>query len=58
MWVFIREGYKEKGGVYENFMLFNVVNVSERGRDYSSVSVLWLVTEFHDFEVLVAMKGL
>ena len=54
MWVFVRGGYEEIGGVYENFMLFNVVNVSERARDNSSASVLWLVAEFHDFEVLVA----
>jgi len=54
VWVFIREGYKEIGGVYENFMLFNLLNVSERARDNSSANVLWLVAKFHDFEVLVA----
>lgn len=51
MWVFIGEGYKEIGGVYENFMFFHGVNVNERARDDSSSSVLWMVAEF---EVLVA----
>jgi len=48
-----QRSYEEIGDVYENFILFNVVNGSERARDNSSASVLWLVAEFHDFEVLV-----
>jgi hypothetical protein len=52
--VFIRGGYEEEiGGGYENFILFNVGNVRERARDNSSASVLWMVVDFHDFEVLV-----
>jgi hypothetical protein len=35
-----QRSYEEIGDVYENFILFNVVNGSERARDNSSASVL------------------